>query len=136
MSLKSFLSTRANSIRHALHGWFFVIRTQQNAWLHAVATGLVLLISAWLGLKAYEWALLIISIGLVWSAEFFNTALECLIDLKSPQIHPLAKLSKDVGAAAVLLASVSAVVVGFLIMGPPLYQKIIKILNLLISLWI
>jgi diacylglycerol kinase len=56
--------------------------------------------------------------------EFINTALEAIIDLASPQIHPLAKIGKDVGAAAVLIAAIAAVIVGLLILGPPLVVKI------------
>jgi len=71
---------------------------------------------------------LILTIALVWAAEFINTALEAVVDLASPQQHPLAKVGKDVGAAAVLLASLAAILVGLLILGPPLLEKL-KILS-------
>ncbi len=57
---------------------------------------------------------------MVWTAEFLNTALEVVVDLAAPQQHPLAKVGKDVGAAAVLIAAVAAVIIGLLVMGPPL----------------
>jgi len=61
---------------------------------------------------------------IVWMGEFINTALEAIIDLASPQIHPLAKIGKDVGAAAVLIAAIAAVIVGLLILGPPFLAKV------------
>ena len=61
---------------------------------------------------------------MVWMAEFLNTALEIVVDLASPDLHPLARVGKDVGAASVLIAAASAVIIGLLIMGPPLVGKI------------
>jgi diacylglycerol kinase len=68
---------------------------------------------------------------MVWTSEFLNTALEIVVDLASPDLHPLAKVGKDVGAASVLIAAGSAVIVGVLIMGPPLWQKITVFVDLL-----
>jgi diacylglycerol kinase len=116
--------SRAHSFRHAFRGWWFVIRTQQNAWIHAVITMLVLLVAFWLRLPLRDWAVLFLTIALVWTAEFINTALEAVVDLASPQKHPLAKVGKDVGAAAVLIASLAAILVGLLILGPPLLEKL------------
>ena len=62
--------------------------------------------------------------GLVFVAEGFNTALEAVVDLVSPQSQPLAQIAKDVSAGAVTLAAGSAVVVGLLIMGPPLHARL------------
>jgi diacylglycerol kinase len=61
---------------------------------------------------------------MVWTAEFLNTALEIVVDLASPDLHPLARAGKDVGAAAVLIAATTAMIVGVLIMGPPFWAKI------------
>jgi diacylglycerol kinase len=63
----------------------------------------------------------------VWMAEFMNTALEALVDLASPDYHPLAKVAKDVAAAAVLVGALGAVLIGLLILGPPLWQKIVPL---------
>jgi diacylglycerol kinase len=122
--MKNFVITRIASFRYAFHGWGYVIRTQRNAWIHAVATSLVLIIGLWLGLPARDWATLILVIAMVWSAEFFNTSIEAVVDLASPLHHPLAKVGKDVGAAAVLIAAGAAVLVGLLILGPPLLVKL------------
>jgi diacylglycerol kinase len=67
---------------------------------------------------------LILTIAMVFSAEFINTAIETVVDLASPEIHPLAKIGKDVGAGAVLVAALAAILIGLLILGPPLWMKL------------
>jgi len=120
----NFIQTRIHSFRYAFAGWWYVLRTQRNAWVHAVASTLVILLAFWLGLSLQEWAVLILTIAMVWTAEFINTALEAIVDLASPQHHPLAKVGKDVGAAAVLIAAMASVLVGLLILGPPLWARL------------
>lgn len=100
------------------------MHTQKNAWIHALATVLVVLLAIWLQLSLQSWSILLLAMGLVWMAECFNTALEALIDLSSPQFHPLAKIGKDVGAGAVLVSAFFAALVGFIIMGPPLWDRL------------
>ena len=119
-----FLKTRARSFRYAFGGWWYVIRTQRNAWIHAVVSLTVLGIAIWLGLNRYDWALIIIAIAMVWTAEFINTALEAIVDLASPEQHELARISKDVGASAVLIAAASAAIIGLIILGPPLWNRL------------
>ena len=119
-----FILSRIDSFRHAFRGFWYVLRTQRNAWIHAFATLVVVSFGLWLELNNTDWAAIVISITIVWMAEFINTSIEALVDLASPSHHPLAKVGKDVGAAAVLIASLSGVVVGLLIMGPPLWEKI------------
>jgi diacylglycerol kinase len=117
--------SRIRSFRHAFSGLWHVLQTQRNAWIHAVATAIVLSLAAWLRLPRAEWAVLVLAIGLVWSAEFVNTALEAAVDLASPDLHPVARIGKDVGAAAVLVASLAAVIIGLLILGPPLFGRVL-----------
>jgi diacylglycerol kinase (ATP) len=123
-----FFRSRVRSFRHAFSGWWHVIRTQHNAWIHAVASLAVILLALWLRIDRRDWAVILLAIALVWTAEFLNTALEVVVDLASPERHPLAKVGKDVGAAAVLIAATSSVVIGLLILGPPLWEKIKPIL--------
>jgi len=118
-------ASRLASFRHAFAGWWYMLRTQRNAWIHATISTLVFLAGLWLGLNRMEWAIILLTIALVWMAEFVNTALEAVVDLASPDLHPLAKIGKDVGAAAVLIGSIAAMVVGLLILGPPLWAKVI-----------
>jgi diacylglycerol kinase len=126
----NFFRSRLNSFKNAIVGWWHVIRTQKNAWIHATATLLVILLALWLQLPLRDIAVLIITIAIVWTAEFLNTALEIVVDLASPNSHPLAKVGKDVGAASVLIAAGSAVVVGIFIMGPPLFEKLKSLFSL------
>ncbi len=117
-----FFRLRWRSIRYALAGWSYVLRTQRNAWIHAVISFSVVVVALLLRLPPRDWAVLILTIAMVWSAEFLNTALEAVVDLASPDLHPLAKIGKDVGAAAVLIAAGAAVLIGLLILGPPLFE--------------
>ena len=122
--MKSFILSRIRSFGYAFRGWWHVLHTQQNAWIHAVISTAVLIISLWLRLPPRDWAVLLVTIAMVWAAEFFNTAIEAVVDLASPVQHPLAKVGKDVGAAAVLIAALAAIGVGLLILGPPLWEQI------------
>ncbi len=122
--MKNFLLSRMKSFQHAFSGWWFVISTQKNSWVHMIATICVIILSIWLKLPSRDWAVLFVVIGMVWIAEFLNTALEAVVDLASPLHHPLAKVGKDVGAAAVLIAAMVSVIAGLLLMGPPLLEKL------------
>lgn len=116
--------SRLRSFRNAFAGMAYVLRTQRNAWIHGVATLAVIALGFWLQIPASQWPALLLAISLVWLAEFINTALEALVDLASPETHPLAAVGKDVGAAAVLIAALAAAAVGLLILGPPLAIRI------------
>lgn len=131
--LLDFIKSRLESIGHAISGWWHVIRTQKNAWVHTAATLFVLFMAIWLRLPARDWAVLLLAVAIVWAAEFLNTALEIVVDLASPELHPMAKAGKDVGAAAVLIAASTAAVIGLLIMGPPLWIKIQTLIDIATS---
>jgi diacylglycerol kinase (ATP) len=118
------LYSRVRSFHYAFEGWWHVLRTQHNAWIHAVISVAVFLVALWLRLPLQEWAVLILAIMVVWIAEFMNTALEVLVDMASPDYHPLAKVAKDVAAAAVLVGALGAVLIGLVILGPPLWQRL------------
>ena len=126
----NFLISRARSFRYAFEGWWHVIRTQQNAWIHAVVSVLAVIMGIWLQIQARDWAVVILAIAMVWAAEFFNTALEAIVDLASPQTNHLAKIGKDVGAAAVLIAAGASVLIGLLIYGPPLWEKVNSLIGI------
>ena len=121
------LYSRVKSFRYAFEGWWHVLSTQHNAWIHALVSVAVLGLGLWLGISRQEWAIIILAVTAVWTAEFMNTALEALVDLVAPDYHPLAKIAKDVAAAAVLIGALGAILIGLLILGPPLWQKIASI---------
>jgi diacylglycerol kinase (ATP) len=122
--LRNELYKRLRSFHYAFEGWWYVLRSQRNAWIHAVITVAVIALAWWLRLSRQDWAVLILIITAVWMAEFMNTALETIVNLVSPDFHPLAKIAKDVGSAAVLVGAVGAVLIGLLILGPPLWTKL------------
>ncbi len=85
----------------------------------------VIVLSFILHISASNWAIILLAIAMVWIAEFLNTALEAVVDLASNhQQLELARVGKDVGAAAVLIAAFSSVAIGLLILGPPLWSMI------------
>lgn len=120
-----FYRSRLKAFKYAFTGWWFVIRTQRNAWIHMVVSIAVILMSFFLRISASSWALILLAIALVWIAEFLNTALEAVVDLATNhQNHDLARVGKDVGAAAVLIAAFISVIIGLLVLGPPLWALI------------
>jgi diacylglycerol kinase len=121
---EKFIRGRRNSFQFAFSGFFYVLKTQKNAWLHLAATVIVVLLALWLHIDRLEWLAILLVIGLVWMAEFMNTALEVIVDLASPEKHPLAKVGKDVGAASVLIAAFLAVIIGVIVLWQPLLEKI------------
>lgn len=125
MIIKTFLTSRIHAFGHAFRGWGHVLKTQQNAWIHSLVASIVIALGLWLGLTRQDWAILVLTIAMVFTAEFINTAIEAIVDLASPAQHPLAKVGKDVGAGAVLVAALAAIIVGLLILGPPLWAKIL-----------
>jgi diacylglycerol kinase len=118
-----FVKGRLDSFVPAFAGWAHVLRTQPNAWLHAAITIVVVALALWLHIERIEWLAILLAIGLVWVTEFFNTALEAVVDLASPRRHRLAKAAKDVAAGAVVVAALIAAMVGLLVLWPPLWAR-------------
>ena len=117
--------SRLRSFGYAFEGWWYVLRTQHNAWIHGLATIAVFSLALWLQVGRLELAILLLTAMAIWMGEFFNTAVEAVVDLVSPEYHPLAKVAKDVAAAAVLVGAFGAVLIGLLILGPPLWEKLL-----------
>lgn len=108
------------AFRNAFHGLRFVVTTQRNARIHLIITLIALACSAFFRISLLEWVAVVFAIGFVWAAECLNTAIEKLTDLASPGFHTLAKYAKDSAAAAVLIAAITAVIIGMLIFLPRL----------------
>lgn len=94
--------------------------------LHFVATLLVAGLGLWLRLAGWEWCAVIGAFALVWTAEIFNTAIEALVDLLSPERRPLAGKVKDLAAGAVLAAALGAVAIGAVIFVPKLWATLVR----------
>jgi diacylglycerol kinase (ATP) len=107
----------ARSFEHAYRGLVYAVRTQRNMRIHVVIAALVLIGSLLVGVSKLELAALVFVILFVFITEMFNTALEFAVDLVTKEYHPLAKLAKDISAGAVLVSSIGAVLVGYLILA-------------------
>lgn len=118
--MKSSVRGLIASFGYAGAGIGYLLRSQRNARIHLVLAIAAILLALWLNISTVEWAVLSLTIGLVFLAEAFNTAIESTIDLLSPDVHPLAKIAKDTAAGGVLLAAVTALVVGAFLFLPPL----------------
>jgi len=114
------------AFRIAFAGLGYALRTQRNLRIQLVVTGVVIVLGLWLRLPADQWAVLALTSGLVLSGELVNTVVEKLVDLVCPDYDPLAKVVKDVMAGAVVLACIVAVIVGLLILGPPLWSRLVS----------
>ena len=117
------------SFEHAYRGMVSAVRTQRNMRFHVVAAVGVLIVSLLVGISALELAVLVLTILVVFVTEMLNTALEFVVDLVTDEYHPLAKLAKDVSAGAVLVSSVGAVLVGYLILADNLGPLSMETLN-------
>ncbi|MDL2231670.1 diacylglycerol kinase family protein [Porphyromonadaceae bacterium OttesenSCG-928-L07] len=124
MKEKSFsIRARIKSFSYAIQGIATLLKSEHNAWIHLLATAVVITAGALLKVSSQEWIFIVFAIGFVFSAEAFNSAIEYLADRISEEHDERIKKAKDVAAAAVLFAAISAAVIGLIIFVP----KIINI---------
>jgi diacylglycerol kinase (ATP) len=109
---------RVKSFAYAFDGIGFMLRTQHNAWLHAVATVAVIALAVFVDVSASDWRWLIAAMSTVWVAETINTAVEYVCDVVSPGYHEAVKRAKDIAAGGVLLAALGAFTIGLLTFWP------------------
>ena len=112
------------SFGYAFEGIAYVVRTQRNIRVHLTIAGLVIVAGILLRVTAVEWAIIALAMGVVFAAEMVNTVAELAVDLLTEEYHPMAKVAKDVSAAAVLVTAIAAVAVGVAIFGPRLWRLI------------
>lgn len=117
------------SFNYAIDGLIHVLRTQRNMRIHFLAGGFVLTLSLFLGVTTTQFALLIFAITMVIVAELINTAIEATIDVTTTSYDPVAKVAKDVAAAAVLVAALAAVIIAYIIFFPKLNPLTFTTLN-------
>ncbi|MGB3633903.1 MAG: diacylglycerol kinase [Rubrobacteraceae bacterium] len=110
----------AQSFNHAYRGMVYAVRTQRNMRFHVGASLVVLIVSLLVGVSTLELAALVLAIMIVFITEMFNTAMEFAVDLVTDEYHLLAKLAKDVSAGAVLVSSIGAILVGYLVLADDL----------------
>jgi diacylglycerol kinase len=112
------------SFGYAFEGIAYVVRTQRNMRVHLVIAGLVVVAGLLLRVTAVEWAVIALTMGVVFATEMVNTVAELAVDLLTEEYHPMAKVAKDVSAAAVLVTAIAAVAVGVAIFGPRLWRLV------------
>ena len=107
-----------NSFKYAIEVFVSSFKTERNMKIHIMAMIIVIALGIFMKLNKIEWCIITIAIVMVISAELFNTAIENVVDMVSPQKNPQAKLVKDIAAAAVLVLAIGAAVIGIIIFGP------------------
>ena len=113
--------TRADSLVHAIRGIQIFIRGEHNAWIHLFGLGAVICLGIQYHISSVEWALITIAVGMVFVTEAVNTAIECDMDLTSPEFHPYARDTKDIAAGAALIAAGVALIIGLIIFLPKIF---------------
>jgi diacylglycerol kinase (ATP) len=103
------------SFNYAIEGIIHVLRTHRNMRIHLAVAVIVLVAALWVGVDRFELMALLIAIAFVLITEMINSAVETAVDVATTSFDPLAKLAKDVAAGAVLIASITAVAVGYLV---------------------
>ncbi len=120
-SIKRFLK----SLGFALNGIKLVVREEHNFLIHINMGIIVLILGFLLKIATWEWCTIVLVIGLVLTMEAFNTSIENLTDLVTSEYKPLAKKAKDTAAAAVLISSFVAVIIGLIIFAPKIWNIVI-----------
>ncbi|MBR1936484.1 MAG: diacylglycerol kinase family protein [Bacilli bacterium] len=112
----------AYSFKYAFQGIKQSYKGEQNLKIHTFIAILVIVFAFFLKISFFEWVIVLVLIGLVLMAEFFNTAIEYTVDLASPKIHPLAKAAKDTASAGVLVIAIISAIIGLLIFVPKIIE--------------
>jgi len=121
--------TLLESFNFAVEGIIHVVRTQRNMRIHLVAAVVVLVAAIWIGVSKLELIALLLAIAFVFIAVMINSALEQAIDVATTSFDPLAKLAKDVAAGAVLIATVNAIAIGYLVFSSEIADRSSRLLN-------
>lgn len=118
-SFKKFgLKRHLESFKFAFDGLKYAIKYEQNLLIHTIATICVIIMGFLFNISNSEWIFLILAISLVISLELVNSAIEANVDLVTDNIHPLAKIAKDCGSAAVLISAIGSLIIGIIIFIP------------------
>ena len=112
------------SIRYSLDGLYYAYRYEQSLWLHGLASILCVALGFIFKISLSEWAIIFIALGVILALELVNTAIEAAVDLTTSEIHPLAKLAKDCGAAASFVMSIVSIIITLFVFGPYLMDLV------------
>jgi len=111
-----------NSFKYSFQGLEYAYKYEQSMLLHAIAVIIVVTFGIIFDIDKVEWLFCVLFMGLVMATELINTSLEAVVDLVSPNIHPLAKIAKDTASAAVFIFSLAAAVSGVIIFAPKILE--------------
>jgi diacylglycerol kinase (ATP) len=117
------------SFNNAFEGVIHVLRTQRNMRIHFLIAAAVLVVAVAVGVRRFELIALLLSIAFVLISEMINTAIEHTVDVATTTFDPMAKLAKDIAAGAVLIASVNAVAVGYLVFADRIGDRSTRVLD-------
>ena len=117
------------SLRYAVEGIAYCIKTQRNMRIHLVIAIIVLMSGIFLKIVRTEFLMVLMSISMVFICEIINTAVERAVDTATLEYHPIAKIAKDVAAGAVLVAALNSVIVGLLVFGKYLRTIVMMLLK-------
>jgi diacylglycerol kinase len=117
------------SLRYAVEGILYCIKTQRNMRVHLVIAIIVLMSAILLRIVRAEFIMVLMSISMVFICEIINTAVEKAVDTATLEYHPIAKIAKDVAAGAVLVAALSSITVGLLVFGKYLRAIVMMMLG-------
>lgn len=121
LGLNRFIS----SFHYSMEGLTFAYLNEQSMIIHLGVTIVVIILGFLLHINTIEWLLCVTMFGFVMGSELLNTAIEAVVDMAMPDIHPLAKIAKDTASAAVFVLSIAAFIVGSVIFFPKIYDFII-----------
>ena len=119
MIKKSFsIRKQLRSFKYAFRGIYLLLRKEHNAWVHSATALIVISLAILFKLNTIEWSLIVFAIGIVFAAEAFNTSIEKLVDMVSPEHRKKAGKIKDLAAGAVLFCALAAAAIGLLVFLP------------------
>lgn len=116
-----------NSFHYSVEGLKYAYLNEQSLWIHFAVVVLVIILGLVFKIKVWEWLICVLMFGFVMGAELLNTAIEAVVDMVMPDIHPLAKVAKDTASAAVFVLSIVAFIGGAIIFFPKFYEVIISL---------
>jgi diacylglycerol kinase (ATP) len=117
------VKARFRSFKHAFTGVIYFFKTEHNAFIHLVAAIAAITVGLWLSISRLDWIIIISMIGLVFTAELFNSAIEKIGDSITSEYSDNIKKAKDYAAAAVLITALAVAIVGLIIFIPRFIEK-------------
>ena len=118
--------TLIESFNYAIEGVIHVLRTHRNMRIHFAVAIVVLVAAVWKGVSRFELIALLLAIAFVLIAEMINSAIEQAVDLATTSFDPLAKLAKDIAAGAVLIATINAIAIGYLVFSHAITSRTVS----------